>query len=241
MSVRCVIFDIGGTLLMDEKAECDAIMAGVEWSEIIKWGYRVSKEKYIVAATSVQEKYKTIYYSRRTNLRLSKMILRKLGVPVKNELARNMNESFIKYKKNNIFPPRGVEKVLQSLKNNNITLSIVSNTLTRRSVDRLEKLNLLHYFDQIILSFEVGVSKPDPKIFRILVDRLNNINNNRQEKINFCDCIMVGNEVTDMEPAYFLGMKAVFFGNAKNKPPFSVLLSNFSDLPKIIKGWDNYS
>ena len=172
MAIRCVIFDVGDTLLLSKKAEGETVKKGIEWRKIIDFGYKVTKNQYVRVALNIQKKYRTMSYSRRNGLRIPKMILKKLGIPARNDLATEMNIAFIKYKKAHTNPPAGIKNVLEKLRNKNITLAILSNTLTRRSINRLKKLGLLHFFSHIILSFEVGVGKPNPIIFDLLIRKM---------------------------------------------------------------------
>lgn len=68
-----------------------------------------------------------------------------------------------------------VEQLAKQLKQNGYQLAICSNNfLTRiRELDR--KFSFLSLFDTVILSYEVGVLKPDKKIFEALIEE--------------CDCL----------------------------------------------------
>jgi len=65
-----------------------------------------------------------------------------------------------------------------------------------------KKFNLDYYFETIISSGEVGVKKPDPKIYKIIIDKLNL----PPEKLLFID----DTEIT-LPPAQEFGMKTVLF------------------------------
>ncbi|MEZ5226106.1 MAG: YjjG family noncanonical pyrimidine nucleotidase [Acidimicrobiales bacterium] len=52
------------------------------------------------------------------------------------------------------------------------TLAIVTNAISSVQRARLDRLDLDDYFATIVISSEVGVSKPDPAIFDIAFDRL---------------------------------------------------------------------
>lgn len=70
---------------------------------------------------------------------------------------------------NNILP--GVPEALETLKNNNFQLAVVSNS--NGSVEEiLNNLDLGHYFDYIFDSHIVGIEKPDPEFFRHALDML---------------------------------------------------------------------
>ena len=70
------------------------------------------------------------------------------------------------------------------------------------SRERLEKLGLLKYIDMVVASAEEGVSKPDPRIFRIALDRVD---------CKTDEAVMVGDRIdNDILPANKLGMTTVW-------------------------------
>jgi REG-2-like HAD superfamily hydrolase len=68
-----------------------------------------------------------------------------------------------------VFPE--VPGVLAALRDRGLRLGVVSNW-DPRLPDLLESLGLAQSFDAIVYSSEVGVEKPDPRIFRSALDRL---------------------------------------------------------------------
>ena len=65
--------------------------------------------------------------------------------------------------------------VINKLKKDGIKLGIVSNLDANGVTDRYKMLkgnNLTQFFTSIVLSGEIGVSKPDPKIFSIALEEL---------------------------------------------------------------------
>lgn len=79
------------------------------------------------------------------------------------------------------------KKVLQQLLDNNYRLFLLSNwDHSARRV--LQYLDLINYFDEIIISSEIGYAKPDKKIFRLALDRL---------KLSASEVIYVGDNYYD--------------------------------------------
>lgn len=76
----------------------------------------------------------------------------------------------------------GVITTLESLKEK-YKLSILSNALPSRRHHELLMDNLISYFDPIIISFEIGLHKPDVKIFQHALD----ISDFNPEEIAFVD------------------------------------------------------
>jgi len=67
-------------------------------------------------------------------------------------------------------PFEGVHQALDGLKANSIGLGIISNW-DETARDILSATGLVDYFDPIIISCEVDYTKPDPRIFRLALDR----------------------------------------------------------------------
>lgn len=67
-------------------------------------------------------------------------------------------------------------EIIKGLKNKNYKIGLLSNySLTLRQ--RLMRQNIIHLFDEIIISAEVGYQKPQPEIFKITSDKFGvNIN-----------------------------------------------------------------
>lgn len=65
----------------------------------------------------------------------------------------------------------GVLELLAALKGK-VRLGIVSNAQRLFTMPELSKCGLVHFFDAIVLSSDIGVRKPDPKMFRCLLDAI---------------------------------------------------------------------
>ena len=62
--------------------------------------------------------------------------------------------------------------IIQQL-HKNYRLAIVTNGLTDVQNGRVRNSTIGHFFDQIVISEEVGLSKPDPKIFEYALNKMN--------------------------------------------------------------------
>ena len=83
------------------------------------------------------------------------------------------------------------------------TLGIVSNNLLDEQQDKLRACGLEEFVDALVVSEEVGVSKPDPAIFRVALDRLH---------VRADDAVMVGDScAADVEGALAAGIRAIWF------------------------------
>lgn len=82
-------------------------------------------------------------------------------------------------------------------------LGIVTNNSTAEQIEKLRALNIANYFDTVVISEDVGVTKPDPKIFSIALER---IGATAQETVFIGD-----NWTSDILGARNAGMSAVWF------------------------------
>ena len=65
-----------------------------------------------------------------------------------------------------------VEKLFSSLKASGIRLALVTNGASDTQRGKLHALDIEHWFDAIVISGEVGIAKPDPAIFHLVIDQL---------------------------------------------------------------------
>lgn len=66
----------------------------------------------------------------------------------------------------------GTKDALQILKNSNIRMAVVTNGTSEVQRSKLERFGIIGFFDYLIIDAEVGVSKPDVKIFEIALEKL---------------------------------------------------------------------
>ncbi len=65
----------------------------------------------------------------------------------------------------------GARELLDAL-NGQARLGLITNNSVAEQFDKLRTLNIAHYFDSIVISEDVGVTKPDKRIFEIALERL---------------------------------------------------------------------
>lgn len=114
--------------------------------------------------------------------------------------------------------PETIE-VLQNLKK--YKLALISNT-TSKSFEKVEKkFKFQKYFDFLAVSFKVGLVKPDPKIFKLVAQKLD---------LKPQEILMVGdNLIDDIKTAKKLGMQAILIDRA-NKHPGEKSIKNLKEI-----------
>lgn len=103
---------------------------------------------------------------------------------------------------------KDADYALKALRNRGYKLGIIANQLPGLK-DRLNKWGVLEHFDLIITSSDVGVSKPNAKIFDMAISKA---------KCSPEVCIMVGDRLdNDIIPANSIGMKTIWIKNGLAK------------------------
>lgn len=75
---------------------------------------------------------------------------------------------------------KGVERVLQSLKQRDKRIGIISN-MDPRLENILQEAGLRHYFEFVLPSYEAKCVKPQSDIFRIALEKYSKVNTEAEE------------------------------------------------------------
>jgi putative hydrolase of the HAD superfamily len=95
---------------------------------------------------------------------------------------------------------------------------------------KLEGSGIAGYFDQTIISGDIGIAKPDPRIFEMLLGRIGA----KKEK-----ALMIGNSLaTDIQGAHEAGIRAVWINRTGKPRDNSIIpdweISGLQDLPPLL-------
>ena len=96
--------------------------------------------------------------------------------------------------------PKEIQKALLDLRSK-YKLGLLTNTDIFSISFVRSKFNIENYFDRVIMSYDVGVVKPDKEFFQLLLNKLG---------VEPGECLMVGDNLyNDIVPAKELGMKTL--------------------------------
>jgi len=127
------------------------------------------------------------------------------------ELAQMLGEEYsnISPYQTNLFPE--TKNTLEALKKDNHALHIITNGFKDVQFIKLEKSGILHYFDIIVCSEEVGKNKPALDVFKYAMSHA---------KAKPHESIMTGDDYrVDVIGAVYAGMQGILFDpNNKYKP-----------------------
>lgn len=100
----------------------------------------------------------------------------------------------------------GMDDALRALKARGYKLGLVADTRSQTVQNILRQHDLYDLFDTLAISEEVGVEKPDPRIFRAALDALH------ISPQDYSRVLMVGNNpVRDVRGANQLGLVSIWF------------------------------
>jgi len=115
--------------------------------------------------------------------------------------------------KTNLFP--GAHEVLTYLRSKYI-LHLISNGFKESTEIKIAGSNIAAYFDQVIISENVGVNKPDPAIFQHALD----VAGAKKE-----ESLMIGDSIeADIRGAMNFGMDTIYFNPMSATKPDDVLV-----------------
>ncbi|HML01909.1 MAG TPA: HAD family hydrolase [Candidatus Bathyarchaeia archaeon] len=195
MSLKGVLTDFGDTLACIEENSDRKYREGL-LSILVRHGKQVDLNNLALALEPVYGK------SSRGEVKDFKqfweLVLIHLNISVEPELIRELDD-FRSQNYSTIFSLyEGAMQVLPILQRR-YTLALVSNcSIGLRDVIR--SLGISSFFKGIVLSYEVGVRKPDRRIYVWALQSINLASN---------DCVFVSDEISDLEGAKEVGLKTL--------------------------------
>lgn len=103
-----------------------------------------------------------------------------------NRFPEDFEQQFTDYYYENMWttvePKKGIIEVLEKLYGH-FKLAILSNGQSKSQHDKIDHCGVAKYFDDIMVSGDIGINKPDKRIFEIMADRLS---------VKCNECLFVG-------------------------------------------------
>jgi putative hydrolase of the HAD superfamily len=202
-----IFFDLDGTLLDHKQAEYLGIKA---FHEKYKQYFAGEEEYFHKLWCQVSDKHFVRYLKGEITFQQQRIerineIFHTSGITISDEMAEECFKFYLKmYEKNwKVFDD--VEPCLQEL--SGYRLGIISNGDLEQQSLKLERLGIKDYFDFIFTAGDIGVAKPDIRLFEIACSRVNEIPK---------DCFYIGDDLkTDILPCREVGMCGIWL-NRKN-------------------------
>ena len=230
MTYAAVFFDAGETLVHPHpsfpelfalvlRREGHDVSAGVVADKILLIAerfQRAARENELWTTTA--ERSKAFWIS------VYETFLAELALPADDELLEILHAEFTDLANYSLFDD--VLPVLERLRDESVMLGVVSNF--EEWLERLlEELGVAPYFDVQVISGIEGFEKPDPRIFRLALDRAG---------VRADQAAYVGdNPASDVDPAAQIGMFPVLIDRRDRFPGFvTARITSLADLPRAI-------
>lgn len=114
-----------------------------------------------------------------------------IGVPSDNLMGRLLED---------LTPAHSVLRVVKDARAAGVRTAVLSNSLGRDPHDPYAPFRLEDHFDVVVLSDEVGIRKPDPRIFQLTAERLG---------VPTTSCLFADDSEENLPPARDLGMGVI--------------------------------
>ena len=196
--VKAIIFDVGGVLALGKNSTLKKnkmIPSGVH--QRIAKKLKISMDQYLDSIDTnyalsiegkISEKKVTQIFSK--NLKVSKEKLKELYI-----------RSYKKHFKQN----KQLFKQAFKLKKQGYKIAILSDQW-HLSREALMPKKFYKNFNPVVVSYEVGIRKPNPKIYKLILKKL---------KLSPRQTLFIDNQKWNMGPAKKLGMKTILFKDNK--------------------------
>ena len=124
---------------------------------------------------------------------------------VKKEPPKGYEYLWIEKYASNFLKNKYVFKIIDRLRENGYKLAVLSNTIPEHA-NYNRKHHTFDGFDVVVLSNEVGLRKPDKRVYMLVLKRL---------RIEPQECVYIDDRPEYLKPAAKLGMKIIYYRNPK--------------------------
>ena len=212
--IKTIIFDLDNTLYDYDLCHGNGLkLAYQAWTKL---GYselwEEFKELYSTSRIWVKKFLSDTAASHSRALYFQKLVETVVGIP-NTDIIIKLYDSYYEGFYSNLKAFPNIHNVLRQLKKAGYQLALVSNMLAETQYRKLALLNLGDMFDYIITSQSVEHEKPHPHIYS---HTLTLTGSNSEETIMIGDSL-----IDDIEPALWMGMKAIWFNPKKLEPSIS--------------------
>ncbi|MHA2393820.1 MAG: HAD family hydrolase [Promethearchaeota archaeon] len=224
MKISAVILDFGGTLVdggidYDEYHQAllkylNGLGYGVKLKEVHS-SFRVALGKLNrVRAQGKEQTFEEVY----------SLFLRRLSIPADLETLKDLHDIFKHYYVSNFFDC--TDDVLRRL-SERYKVALLSNTMSDQPHEMLKKANYAQYFDLMVCSRDLGIRKPNPKIFNYMLKSLG---------VSATETVHVGDSVeADMEGASEVGITGVWIRVHGETFWHGYTVNSICELPNLLK------
>ncbi|MCA9459359.1 MAG: HAD-IA family hydrolase [Nanoarchaeota archaeon] len=187
LKINTIVFDMLGVLLEDAYQH---IFKEIEKTE------NITPNSFI---TQIRSDLDDTLKGKISELELFEKIIKKFNLKINpNELYQKVMEGFIKID--------GTWEILKKLKEKNYNLIILSNMSHNYVEEKMQKLELEKYFNEIYFSSEVGWKKPQIEFFEHILNK---------ENLKSEECLFIDDKERNILTYEKIGIKGIIFENPK--------------------------
>lgn len=210
--IRAIVFDLHDTLAHRDPSAMAVAQTAVS-AYLKSRGYEISEKDLAEAARRRATGIIRTLHSQNKEVSFAywwKGLLHELGIEYDEELGIQMSDLYSNTLAGFIHLLPGVKDMLEFL-NGKFRLGLISNSLAENTRKDLKVLSITGNLDSIVISSDMGIRKPDPRIFLYALEQLN---------IAAGDAIFVGdNFQEDIVGAKGVGMKTVLVTGESSMQP----------------------
>lgn len=185
--IKAIIFDVGGVLHSNESFYINKHIEKKLGIRLLKF-----KNQYKELIDTLEKGHVNEV---QFNKKLIKLTKSKLKASKKSLFTQ---EYLVRYKKNH-----DVLKIVNNLKTKKYTLAILSNSI--KSLVKINyKMRIYKDFRIKMFSHQIGIIKPDPKIYRLTLRKL---------KVKPQEAVFIDDKLENVRAANKLGIKGIHFKN----------------------------
>ncbi|MCX6791168.1 MAG: HAD family hydrolase [Candidatus Gribaldobacteria bacterium] len=210
--IKAIIFDCWSTLIKKDAPAPSSIPKKLNWED----DHEVEKKVGRILMLEPIKDLKTQVIQ----------LLEELGIKYNEVLVADVMDILAdKYVNYNKFYD-GTLEVLSKLKQN-YKLGLITNTTDIAFEPLRKKYKFDEIFDEIIASYEVGLIKPDPKIFELALEKL---------AVKPREALMVGdNPVDDLGGCMRVGIRGLMLDNKNKYPDYPIRISKITEILEWLK------
>lgn len=179
--LKAILFDLGGTLIEYEN---------LTWQELSVQGFKLAFDTLKGSLDDLPERERFVrlfddHFEARYRESLKSLVEVKvtdlikdcfatLNIPGDGVLRQEFLEAYYRPITDQVTMVKNAPQVLGQLKSKGLKMGLVSNTIFPGEFHRreLRRFGLIHFFDHLLFSCEVGFKKPHPAIFREALEAL---------------------------------------------------------------------
>jgi putative hydrolase of the HAD superfamily len=243
VTLRAVLFDYGGTLVVGRKSWDEVMPVAVHsaYRTMKRFGLALPYDQYLQLNERAFQKSKALELETNRDVpdlvtyrRIIGNLFPSRTSTWKNRIALAAADSFWATAKKNFILRHGTKPALRELKAMKMRMAVLSNHHHPKALmEHLKELGIATYFLKVYASAKVGLRKPDPRFFAMCLASI---------KVPPQDAAYVGDSIEyDLKGASSAGMRTIIisesspsdlWGSTRDAPDFVV--HDLLEVPRII-------